>query len=183
MVAVMAYDTYAVFAATYRSLDDVEADYDAVKSLYHDLGVIDTFDAAVLVRSEDGKVHITKKHEQPTRHGAWLGSGIGLGAGLVVALFPAVGVAGAVLVGTMGGAGIGALAGHVTGGMSRHDLKELGEHLDEGSAGLVVVAALGLQDRVQKLLKAADKVACKELKADHKRLQRELEHAREQARR
>ncbi len=176
----MAYDTYAAFAATYRTLEEAEGDYEAVKALYYDLGLVDTFDAAVVSRSSDGRVHIVKKHEQPTRHGAWLGGGIGLGAGLLVALFPAVGVPGALLVGTAGGAGVGALAGHVAGGMSRHDLKELGEHLDRGSAALVVVAALDLEDRVRALLKAADKVARKELRADEKRLRKELAEAQGQ---
>jgi uncharacterized membrane protein len=177
----MAYDTYAVFAATYPSEHDAVADYEAVEALYYELGAMDTFDAVVITKTDDGKVHIAKKHEQPTRHGAWLGGGIGLGAGLLVALFPAVGLAGAVLVGTAGGAGIGALAGHVTGGMSRHDLKELGEHLDAGTTGLVVVAALDLEERVRHLLKAADKVARKELRAEHKQLEQELEAARTQS--
>jgi uncharacterized membrane protein len=174
----MSYDTFAVFAATYGTLDEAESDYEAVKALYYEVGAVDTFDAAVISKTADGKVHIVKKHEQPTRHGAWLGGGIGLGAGLLVALFPAVGIAGAILVGTAGGAGVGALAGHVTGGMSRQDLKELGEHLDAGTAGMVVVAAVDMEERVAALLRAADKVARKELKADQKRLQAELAEAR-----
>ncbi len=176
----MAYDTYAVFAATYGSVEDAEADYDAVKDLYYGLRLIDTFDAAVVAKDAEGKVSVVKKHEQPTRHGAWLGGGIGLGVGVLVALFPAVGIAGAVLVGTAGGAGIGALAGHASGGMSREDLKELGEQLDTGAAGLVVVAAVDLADRVAAALKAADKVARKELKADQKALDKELKAAEKQ---
>src|SRR5215207_4999839 len=58
---------------------------------------------------------------------------------LAVALFPFAAVGGGLLAGTTaGGAILGAVAGHAAAGMSRHDLKELGEHLDAGQAGLVV---------------------------------------------
>jgi uncharacterized membrane protein len=177
----MPYDTFAVFAATYPTVAEAEADYEAVKSLYYDLGVIDTFDAVVISKDADGKVRIEKKHEQPTRHGAWLGGGIGLGAGVLVALFPAVGLAGAVLVSAAGGAGIGALAGHAAGGLSRQDLKELGERLDAGTAGLVAVAATDLADRVEAALKQADKLARKELKADLAKIDKDLAAAEKQA--
>ena len=79
-------DTFAAFAATYDSLADAEADYDAVKSLYYDDGIVDTFDAAIIEKDDKGKVKIVKKHEQPLRQGAWVGGGLGLAAGLVVAL-------------------------------------------------------------------------------------------------
>ena len=70
-----------------------------------------------------------------------LGAGIGLATGLVVALFPFAAVGAGLLVGTTaGGAILGSLSRHAAAGMSRHDLKELGEHLDAGQAGLVVVA-------------------------------------------
>jgi hypothetical protein len=42
-----------------------------------------------------------------------------------MALFQAISLAGALLVGGAGGSALGALAGHVAGGMSRSDLKEL----------------------------------------------------------
>jgi uncharacterized membrane protein len=177
----MTYDTYIAFAATYSSVADAEVDYEAIKSLYYDLHAVDTFDAAIVAKHSDGKVKIEKKHEQPTRHGAWLGAGIGLGAGLLVALFPAVGLAGGILVGTAGGAGIGALAGHVTKGMTRHDLKELGEELDAGSAGLVAVAAADMADRVGAAMKRAERVTRKELKADREQLEKDLEEAKQQS--
>ena len=173
----MPFDTFIALAATYSSLDDAKADYDAVKDLYYELDLVDTFDAAVISKSADGKVKIEKKHEQPTRQGAWLGGGLGLGAGLLVALFPAVGIAGAILVGTAGGAGLGAIAGHVAGGMSRGDLKDLGEHLDTGTAGLVAVAAVDVADRVEAAMKQAEKVSRKEMKADEKAIKADVDEA------
>ncbi|MCW2996692.1 MAG: hypothetical protein JWN65_241, partial [Solirubrobacterales bacterium] len=37
------------------------------------------------------------------------------------------------------GSGAGGLIGHLKGGMSRSDLKDLGDTLDEGQAALIVI--------------------------------------------
>ncbi|WP_167001808.1 DUF1269 domain-containing protein [Mumia sp. ZJ430] len=173
----MALDTLIVFGASYDNEDDAVADYDAVKALYKDADLLDTYDAAVISKHEDGKVKIVKKHEQPTRHGAWGGLGIGLVGGALVALFPAITIGGALIVGGVGGGALGALAGHVTRGMSRHDLKELGELLDDGQSGLVVVAATDMESRVEGTLRRAAKVTKKELRADEKALEAEIDEA------
>ena len=91
----MAADTFVVFAASYESLGEAEADYHAVRELYQASGLIDTYDAAVITRDDAGKVSIVAKHEQPMRRGAWRGLGIGLAGGALLALFPAVGLGGA----------------------------------------------------------------------------------------
>ncbi|MGW5238761.1 DUF1269 domain-containing protein [Monashia sp. NPDC004114] len=173
----MAFDTYMVLAASYESEEAAVADFEAVRELYKESGLIDTYDAAVLTRGSDGKVKIVEKHEQPTRQGAWGGLGIGLVGGAVVALFPAVALGAGLLWGGATGAGLGALAGHVAAGMSRSDLKELGELLDRGQSGLVVVAATDLERRVEAELKRAEKVEKKELKADEKALAGEIDAA------
>ncbi|HEU5267774.1 MAG TPA: DUF1269 domain-containing protein [Jatrophihabitans sp.] len=173
----MALDTFVVLAANYDSEDDAVADYEAVKDIYTESGLIDTYDAAVVSRHEDGKVKIVKKHEQPTRQGAWGGLGIGLVGGALVALFPAVGLGAGLLWGSAGGAGLGALAGHVAAGMSRSDLKELGELLDEGQSGLLVVAATDLEDRVEAAVKHAAKLTKKQMRADEKSLEKEIDAA------
>lgn len=66
---------------TQLEADTADADYEAVKDLYVQNDLIDTYDAAVISRHADGKVKIVKKHEQPTRQGAWGGLGIGLVGG------------------------------------------------------------------------------------------------------
>ena len=68
----------------------------------------------------------------------------------------------------------GALAGKLWGGMSRSDLKELGEVLDVGEWGLVIVAEGTLDEFVEKALKRAKKRIQKEVKADRKELKKEL---------
>jgi len=176
----VSHDTaYVAFAGAYPNVADAEADYEAIKALYKDAGMMDTFDAAVVTRRENGKIKIVKEREEPTIHGTWAGAGIGLAAGAIVALFPGAAVAAALLVGTGGGAAIGAVAGHVSEGMSRKDLKELGELLDEGESGLVVVAATDETALVEGKFSHAPKVMRKELKADKKHLRAEIEEALE----
>jgi uncharacterized membrane protein len=173
----MALDTFALLAATYDSQDAAIADYDAVHELYVETGLVDTYDAAVITRTDKGKVKIVKKHEQPTRQGAWGGLGIGLVGGALVALFPAVGLGAGLLLGGAGGAGLGALGGHVAAGMSRSDLKEVGELLDAGDSGLIVVAATDLEARVEKALERASKVTKKQLEADTEQVSKEIDEA------
>ena len=50
--------------------------------------------------------------------------------------------------------------------MSRHDLKELGEHLDAGQAGLVVVGMSDMGAKIERAMKKANKLEAKQLKAD-----------------
>jgi uncharacterized membrane protein len=169
----MALDTFIVYLGVYDSVDDAVDDYEAVKIIHTDLGLIDAYDAAVIERRDDGKVKIKKKHETPTRVGGVLGGGVGLATGLAIALFPAAALGTSVLAGVTGGAVLGAVAGHAAGGMSRHDLKELGEQLDEGQAGLIVVGASDMQGKLDDAMKKAKKRETKELKADMKQLEKD----------
>jgi uncharacterized membrane protein len=163
----MPIDTFIAYVGVYDAVSDADADYELVKDLHSKAGLIDAFDAAVIERRADGKVKITKKHETPTRVGGVLGAGVGLAAGLVVALFPFAALgAGLAVATTGGGAVLGALAGHAAAGMSRHDLKELGEHLDAGQAGLVVVGVPDMGSKIEHAMKKARKLEAKQLKAD-----------------
>jgi uncharacterized membrane protein len=173
------YDTYVMFAGVYSSVDAAESDYQAVKDLYYGTDLIDTFDAAVIGKKENGKVKIYKKHEQPTRHGGWTGAGWGLATGLAVALFPAAAIGGGLLAATTAtGAGIGAISGHVSAGMSRGDLKDLGSALDEGEAALIVAAASDVADKVAAAITNADDVLQKQAQIDADDLSAELDDAK-----
>ena len=149
-------DTLYVAAATYDDVDAAVADYEGVKELYRAIRSSHDFDAAVIAKSDDSKVSIVKKHEQPTRHGAAVGLGWGLAVGVTAALFPPIGIG----IAAAGGAGaaIGGVAGHASKGLSRSALKDLGEALDEGQAGLVVVYAFNLADQIGATIKAANRV-------------------------
>lgn len=169
----MAIDTYIVYAGTSPDLASAEADYEAVKELHAAAGLLDAYDAAVIDRRDDGgKVKITKQHETPTRVGGVLGGGLGLATGLVVALFPFAGLGVGLLVGaTAGGALLGALTGHAASGLSRRDLKELGEHLDAGQAGLVVIGVADIGARVEDAMRRATKIEQRELRADNEAIE------------
>jgi len=176
----MAIDTLMAYVGVYDSVADAEADYQLVKQLHTEAGLIDAYDAAVVEHGEDGKTRIVKKHETPTRVGGVLGGGMGLATGLVVALFPFAAIGGGLLVGaTAGGALLGALAGHAAAGMSRGDLKELGEHLDAGQAGLVVIAVSDMGAKVERAMKRAAKVQERELKADNAAIERDASSAQD----
>ncbi len=174
----MAVDTFIAFVGVYDQAADADADYQLIKDLHTKEGLIDAYDAAVIERRADGKVKITKKHETPTRAGGALGAGAGLATGLVVALFPFAAVGGGLLaLSTGGGAILGAVAGHAAAGMSRKDLKELGEHLDAGQAGLVVVGVSDMGAKIERAMKKARKIEARQLKADTAELEADAKSA------
>jgi uncharacterized membrane protein len=155
----MPIDTFFVFVGTYADLASAEADYAAVKTLHTEAELIDAYDAAVVHRRDDGKVKIVRHHETPTRVGGVLGGGIGL--------FPAAAIGTGLLAGaTAGGAALGAVAGHATAGLSRKDLKVLGEQLDRGSAGLVVVGVSDMESKIEAEMTKAENIERRELQAD-----------------
>lgn len=156
-----------LYAAVYGDIATAEADYDAVFDL-HDAGAIGTFDSAVVRKDENGKVRVTKT-EKPTQHGAWTGAGVGAVVGLI---FPP-----AVLGSAIVGAGAGGLAGHFSRGISRHDLKELGEQLDNATAAVIVIAEAKLGDQFEQAVSNADKLIEREVDTDADELSRELDAA------
>jgi len=176
----MSLDTFVVLANQYDNESDAIADYEAVRKLYTDTGIIDTYDAAVLTRKPGGKVEIVKRTEEPTRQGAARGFLVGLAVGAAVVLFPAagIGLAAGLVGGGAIGAGAGAVAGHVAGGMKRADLKNLGELLDDGTSGLVVVTATDVEARVEAAITRAKKRAKAQLQADTDALKKDIDNMR-----
>jgi uncharacterized membrane protein len=174
----MAIDTFIAFIGVYSDVKDAEADYEVVKELHTKANLIDAYDAAVVDRRPDGKVKIAKKHETPTRVGGVLGGGVGLATGLVVALFPFAAIGGGLLAATTGGAAVlGAVAGHAAAGMSRHDLKELGETLDKGQAGLVVVGVADMGAKIEEAMNRAEKIEKKDITADNAAIEKDVKES------
>jgi uncharacterized membrane protein len=141
-------DTLYVLAASYDHVEDALAEYEAIGAAYRHVGSSHDFDATVIAKDEAGKVDIVRRHDERTHHETAVGLNWGLAAGAVAALFPAVGILGALAVGGGAGAALGAAAGHASRGMTRDDLMTLGKVLDDGDAGLVVVYASDMADRV-----------------------------------
>ena len=105
-------DGVFIYIGTYPSEVAARGDYDVVKDL-HSAGAVGSYDAAVITKADDGKVHVNKD-ETATRHGTW--GGIAAGA-LVGLLFPP-----AVLASAAVGGAVGGVSGHLWKGMSRSDV-------------------------------------------------------------
>ena len=95
--------------------------------------------------------------------------GIAAGAAVGVLFAPAVGVA-AVVGGVSGG-----VSGHLAKGMSRSQAKELGEFIDPGQAGLIVVGESKVKDAIQKAVTRAEKQTGEDLSVDPKDLDKALQ--------
>jgi len=160
-------DGVFLFIGTYPSEADARDDYDAVKDL-HAVGAVGNYDAAVVTKDDKGKVHVNKD-ETETRKFAWGGAGVGAVLGI---LFPPSILGTAVV-----GAAVGGASGHLWKGMSRADVKEFGEVIDEGEAALVIIGELTIKAAVDKAVKKAKKQVAKELDISVKDLDKELEAA------
>jgi len=157
-----------LFVGDYESVDDAKADLEELKELHRE-HVVGTYDAAIVTKNAEGKVEIVDKIEKPTQHGGWAGLAVGAALGLI---FPP-----SVLVSGLVGAGAGALIGHLEGGMSRSDLKEIGEMLDESEAALIVVGEATIERAVEEATKRARKAMKKEVRADAKEIERLIDTA------
>jgi uncharacterized membrane protein len=119
-------------------------------------------------KEADGKVRVTKT-EKPTQHGAWTGAGVGAVVGLI---FPPALIGSAIV-----GAGAGGLVGHLSKGISRGDLKDLGEELDAGTAAVIVLGESKIEEQLEKALKRANKLIEKQVDADAEELKRQIDAA------
>lgn len=146
-------DAVFIYIGTYPSEAAAQGDYGVVKDL-HAAGAVGTYDAGVVTKDDGGKVHVNKD-EMATRHGAWGGAAVGAVVGI---LFPPAIIASAAV-----GAAAGGVGGHLWRGMSRADVKELGEIIDDGQAALVIVGQSKLEQAVDKAGLKAEKHVAREL--------------------
>ena len=151
-------DPVFVYVGTYPSEALARADYEVVKDL-HTVGAVGTYDASVVTKDADGKVHVNKD-ETSTRHGAWGGAAAGALVGII---FPP-----SIIVGAAVGATVGGVSGHLWKGMSRSDVKEFGDIIDAGQAALVIVGQSTIADAIEKADLKAEKHAAKELDVSSK---------------
>ncbi|MGO8862971.1 MAG: DUF1269 domain-containing protein [Acidimicrobiales bacterium] len=146
-------DSVFLFIGTYPDEASARYDYDLVKDL-HLAGAIGTYDAAVVTKDQSGKVHVNKD-EMATRHLAWGGAAAGAVIGI---LFPPSIIGTAIV-----GAAVGGVSGHLWRGMSRADVKELGDVIDDGQAALVIVGESRLEQALEEAELKAEKRVAKEL--------------------
>jgi uncharacterized membrane protein len=63
------------------------------------------------------------------------------------------------------------------GGISRDDLKELGEELERGSAAVIVIGESKIEEQLERATERANKLIEKQIDADADELEREIEAA------
>ena len=160
-------DGVFIYIGTYENELDARGDYEIVKGL-HAIGAVGTYDAAVITKDDEGKVHVNKD-ETTTRHGAWGGAAAGA---LVGILFPPSIIASALV-----GAAVGGVGGHLWKGMSRADVKEFGELIDAGQAALVIVGETTVEEYVERASLKAKKKVVKEIDVDKKDVDRAVQEA------
>ena len=163
-------DGVFVYIGTYPDEMAARADYEIVKDL-HATGAVGTYDASVVTKDENGKVHVNKD-ETSTRHGAWGGAAVGAVVGI---LFPPSLIGSAIV-----GAGVGGIGGHLWKGMSRSDVKELGELIDDGEAALLIVGESTLESALDKAGLKAEKHIAKELDVSTKDIDKAVQEAANQ---
>ncbi len=102
-------------------------------------GLVKLDDAAMVSRSEDGKLDVHNELDRGVKWGALIGGGVGL---LLAGIFaPLAGIA----VGALAGAGIGAAADL---GLPKDYVKEVGEGLTPGQSALFMIVREGNADAV-----------------------------------
>jgi uncharacterized membrane protein len=138
-------DTF-IYVATYPNQTAARVDYQLVKDL-HAGGLVGSYNAAVVTKDASGKVH-QDKDETATRRGAWWGVAAGAAVGV---LFPPAVLGAAAVGGVVGGVG-----GHLAKGMSRANVKDLGDFIDPGHAALVVVGESKIEEAIQQVVKGGE---------------------------
>ncbi len=157
---------YVAFIGTYDSVDDAKTDFDAIKALHADMW-IGPYDGALFTKEEGGKVKILDRDSAATGAGAVVGVLTGALIGLI---FPPSIIAGAAVVGTAGG-----VLGHLFGGFKRKDIAEMGDLLDEGTAGIVMIGVATPDMGADLMMKRAKRTAKKQVDADAKDLKKAID--------
>ena len=156
-----------VLVATYPDEVAARDDYQVVKEA-HAAGLVGSYDAAIVTKDARGKVH-ENKDETATRHGAWWGMAAGAAVGVI---FPP-----SILAAAAAGGVIGGVSGHLARGMSRSEAKDLGDFIDPGQAGLIVVGESKVQEAIQRAVTRAEKQTARELSVNSKDVDRTLQDA------
>ena len=111
-------------------------------------GQVSPFDAAVLTKAQDGKLHTREEHDISAGRGAMMGAVAGAALSLLAGP-----------VGLVAGAAAGGVAGGVVGGLVDRGVpdryvRDLGHALRPGTSALIVLVAAGSAERYEEHLSA-----------------------------
>jgi uncharacterized membrane protein len=157
-----------LYAAAYESVAAAKEDFEGIQELHKEKW-IGKYESALFTKKEDGSVDILDTDVSGRSRGLKIGGAIGAAVGL---LFPMSIVAGALI-----GGGVGLLGGHLTRGLTRGDIKELGETLDAGEAGIVLFGIVTPDEGVERYMKRAAKVMKKQVDADAEEMKKAIDEA------
>jgi uncharacterized membrane protein len=126
-----------IAVATYANKVNAETDYDMLRSVKSG-GQLDHIAISMVTKGADGKLEIDR-HDSTAKHLAW-GGGI-LGAALTVVAAP-LGIVflGPLVANTAIYAGAGGLVGHFWHNIPKDEVRKMGDLLQSGEYGLVIVA-------------------------------------------
>jgi uncharacterized membrane protein len=136
--------------ATYSSKSGAETDFNTIWGAKHE-GEYDHMAVAVLTKDSHGQLEVDR-HDSTAKHLAW--GGALLGAALTI-VAPPVGVG--VLAASGATAGAGGIVGHFHHNIPKDTVRQMGDLLDAGESGLMVVAVNHKGSDIEPLLSNATK--------------------------
>ena len=148
-------DDHSFVVATYLDLAQADGDYAILRRLYEEFGEPLEFDAVTIGRKASGEARFHSGRQE-----TW-----SLAAGLAAALLPSVG-ADAPSSLTVQRAVLSSVAGEVGRALGRSNLVELGLHVDEAPAALVVAARAEHGSRICEALRYARSVLVRSAAVD-----------------
>ncbi len=126
-------------AARYSNRDAAVEGFQVVWDA-HKVGEFDHTAVAVLTKDESGKLQV-ERHDTTAKHLGWAGAALAVVA-------PGVGL--------VAGAGAGALIGHLRHNIPKADVEAIGQLLESGQSGLIVVAVNQVGTDIEPLLAGAE---------------------------
>ena len=164
-------DEHLFIGATYRDLPGADADFEALRQLYTDVGSPAALDAVTIGRKASGEVRFHR--ESGDARGLERGepAAPGLAAGLAAALYPSV--ASDIPARRLAEREIlSAVAGVVGIALGRASLQEVGTVLDSSTAILIVAATSDRQGAVRAVLANADSTVARSAIIDADKIER-----------
>jgi uncharacterized membrane protein len=157
-----------IYAGAYDSLDEAQLDFVTIKDLHHEK-FVGKYDSALFTKEDDGSVKIIDTDATSRSKGLKIGAAAGAVVGI---LFPP-----AILAGAIAGGGVGLMAGHFSRGLKRDDIKEMGELLDTGQAGIVFVGVATPDQGVEHYMAHATKITKKQADVDAEETKKTMDQA------
>jgi uncharacterized membrane protein len=160
-----------VFAGAYESAADAEADFMSIKDAKA-IGLIGKYQSALFEKEADGKVKVLNTDSTTRATGAKWGAAVGAVMGVI---FPP-----SLLAGLFWGSAVGALAGNIGKGWGAGDIKDLGDALEPGESGIVLVAQATPEVAAKRILKMAAAVEKKQIDENVKDLEAQIDEMAEE---